>query len=113
MGGVSDQKKMADEVMRVGKYYFIQTPNRYFPIEPHFVFPFFQFLPIQIRVWLVQKFSLGWYPKIKNPQKAMSEVNSISLLTRGELSRLFPGAKIYDEIFCGLKKSFIAYTPIE
>jgi hypothetical protein len=59
VGNYLDQKKMADEVARIGKRYYVQTPNRYFPIEPHFVFPFFQFLPIPVRVWLLQHFKLG------------------------------------------------------
>lgn len=41
VGNFSDQRNMAKEIMRVGKYYYVQTPNRYFPIEPHFLFPFF------------------------------------------------------------------------
>ncbi|MBC8844888.1 class I SAM-dependent methyltransferase, partial [Escherichia coli] len=47
-----NQEKMAKEVLRVGKYHFIQTPNYWFPIEPHWVFPFFQFLPKSIRIRL-------------------------------------------------------------
>ncbi len=39
-----NQQKMAQEVQRVGKYHFIQTPNKYFLIEPHFLLPLFQFL---------------------------------------------------------------------
>ncbi|WP_228061055.1 MULTISPECIES: class I SAM-dependent methyltransferase [unclassified Coleofasciculus] len=47
VGDYEEQHKMANEVMRVGKRYFVQTPNFYFPIEPHFVLPLFQFLPIE------------------------------------------------------------------
>lgn len=36
-----NQISMAKEVNRVGKNYFIQTPNYWFPIEPHWVFPSF------------------------------------------------------------------------
>ncbi len=110
VGSFSDQKKMADEVMRVGKYYYVQTPNRYFPIEPHFVFPFFQFLPIRARVWLVQHFKLGWYPVIPEYQMAIAEIEGIRLMTRSEVKQLFHNATIYEEKFLGLVKSFVAYT---
>src|SRR5690606_8638111 len=40
-----NQKKMASEIRRVGKKYFVQTPNKYFFMEPHYALPFFQFLP--------------------------------------------------------------------
>jgi len=43
VGANQDQMQMAQEVRRVGKRYFIQTPNKYFPLEPHFLFPLFQF----------------------------------------------------------------------
>lgn len=38
-----NQLKMAAEMMRVGKHHFVQTPNKYFPIEPHYLLPMFQF----------------------------------------------------------------------
>ena len=46
-----NQEKMANEVKRVGKNYYIQTPNKFFPIEPHWVLPFFQFLPFGVKVF--------------------------------------------------------------
>lgn len=58
VGNYNDQLKMANEVMRVGKRYLLQTPNLYFPIEPHFVFPLFQFLPLEVKVWLMTHFDL-------------------------------------------------------
>jgi hypothetical protein len=33
VGTYADQRRMAEEVKRVGKRYFLQTPNRYFPIS--------------------------------------------------------------------------------
>jgi hypothetical protein len=110
VGNYIDQKNMANEVARIGKQYYIQTPNRYFPIEPHFVFPFFQFLPISIRVWLVQNFKLGWFPKIPDYQKALLEVTSIRLLTKSEVQVLFPDAEIFEEKYFGLTKSFFAHS---
>ncbi len=100
---------MASEVMRVGKRYFVQTPNKYFPIEPHFLTPGFQFLPVALRAWLVAHFNVGWYKRIPDPVQARKEVESILLLSGRELRAMFPGARVYRERFLGLTKSFIAY----
>jgi ubiquinone/menaquinone biosynthesis C-methylase UbiE len=110
VGDYRDQAKMTKEVVRVGKCYFIQTPNRYFPMEPHFVFPLFQFLPLAIRTWLLQSFRLGWFPKTPDKQKAREIVESIRLLDKAEFSALFPDARIYEEKVFGLTKSFVAYA---
>jgi hypothetical protein len=109
VGDYKDQLDMASEVQRIGKKYFVQTPNLYFPIEPHFVFPLFQFLPIELRVWLLTHFDLGWRKKTPDKQKAKLSVTSIRLLNKKELINLFPNANLYEEKFCGLTKSFIVY----
>jgi hypothetical protein len=108
VGGYEDQSAMAKEVCRVGKRYFVQTPSKHFPIEPHFLFPFFQFLPFELKVWLLRNFRLGWFPKTPNEASARQIVQEIRLLGRREFIRLFPGAKIYEEKIFGLTKSFIA-----
>jgi hypothetical protein len=110
IGTFSDQIRMASEVRRIGQQYCIQTPNRYFPIEPHFLFPFFQFLPLAVRARLLQHFNLGWYSKMRDYQAALREVSVIRLLNRREVQQLFPEAVIFEEAFCGLVKSFVAYT---
>ena len=109
VGSYAHQAQMAQEVQRVGERYYVQTPNRYFPLEPHFLFPFFQFLPLNLRVFLVTHFQLGWRGKIRDRQEAVEAVNEIRLLTEKELKRLFPGATIYKEKLLGLTKSFIVY----
>jgi len=109
VGGYNAQCKMANEVMRVGKRYFVQTPNLYFPIESHFVFPFFQFLPISFRVWLLTHFDLGWMKKVTDKQEARKYVTSIRLLKKQELINLFPNALLYEEKLFGLTKSLIVY----
>lgn len=111
VGDFTDQQRMANEVRRVGCRFYIQTPNRYFPVEPHFVFPFFQFLPIAWRVWLIQHFNLGWSSRIPDHQQAFAEVTGIRLLSRLELVQLFPEATVFEEKFYSLVKSFVAYTP--
>lgn len=109
VGGYADQMRMANEVMRVGKRHFVQTPNRYFPLEPHFLFPFFQFFPVVFRVWLLKNFKLGWFPRTPDPATAKEIVESIRLLGRDEFLALFPGSSLYEEKVLGVTKSFVAY----
>jgi len=109
-----NQEKMAAEVMRVGKYYYVQTPNYFFPIEPHWEFPFFQFLPFKIRVFLTKNFNLGYYKKAANEEDAIKLVSEIRLLTEKQMKRLFPGGKVYRETFLGvLVKSITLYSFLE
>ena len=108
VGGIEDMYRMAREVQRVGRRYFIQTPNRYFPIEPHFVFPMFQFLPISWQVWLVQNFNLGWIGRLPEREQAEQTIRAINLLSKEQLRSLFPDADITTENFFGLTKSLLA-----
>lgn len=109
LGSYEDQRLMAAEVRRLGPRYFIQTPNRYFPIEPHFLFPFFQFLPAATRTWLIQHYNIGWQPREPDYAEASKIINSIRLLPRRELLSLFPGAKLFEEKLFGIRKSFVVY----
>ncbi len=104
-----DQVKVASNIRRIAKHYFVQTPNYYFPVEPHFLVPFFQMLPPGVKITLVKNFSLGWYEKQSDDKSAAELVNSIRLLNRKELIELFPDAEIYEEKFFAMNKSFIAY----
>ncbi len=110
VGGFDDQTRMAREMQRVGKRIFLQTPNRNFPLEPHFLFPFFQFLPLRCQVWLLMHFRLGWYSRFKNKETATEAAKSVRLLTRKELKELFPHATIRKEKIAGLTKSFVVMT---
>lgn len=49
VGNFERQTQFAKEVVRVGKSYWIQTPYKHFPIEQHFLFPLFQYLPPQYK----------------------------------------------------------------
>lgn len=109
VGDFNDQLKMANEIKRVGQRYFLQTPNLYFPIEPHFLVPLFQFFPLWLKVWLISHFDLGWYKKATDKQKAIEIANSVKLLSKQDVTKLFPGANMVEEKFLGLTKSFIVY----
>lgn len=113
VGSKHDQYAMAREVRRVGNYYFIQSPNKYFPIEPHFLFPFFQFLPFNIKIWLLTHFCLGRYSKAPNKKTALKIIHSIRLLSEEELKELFPDGEILKEKILGLTKSFIVHNMLQ
>jgi ubiquinone/menaquinone biosynthesis C-methylase UbiE len=94
------QPAFAAEIRRVGRRYFVQTPNRYFPIEPHYQFPFFQFLPRRLQRAINGRFSLGWREK--------GHWEDVNLLSARQLRRLFPDAEIHRERVAGLTKSLMA-----
>lgn len=94
------QPAFAAELGRVARRYYVQTPNRYFPIEPHYQLPLFQFLPERLRKTLNRRFTLGW--------QAKGQWEEITLLSAADLRRLFPDAEIHREKVFGLTKSLIA-----
>jgi len=108
VGDFADQKQMATECARISNGYFIQTPNRGFPVEPHFQFPMWTLLPISIRIELHRHFNLGWLPKNPDKASARADVESIRLLDVHEMQTIFPHAQIRFERFGPLVKSLIA-----
>lgn len=104
-----DQRKMAEELRRLAPRYFVQTPNYYFPLEPHFLVPGFQWMPEALQILLLQRFRLGWAERAQDPAEARRTARSVRLLTEREFRALFPGCRIFRERVLGLTKSFIAY----
>jgi hypothetical protein len=103
------QAAMAREVQRVARAYWVQTPNFWFPMEPHFLVPGWQFLPRRLRVEIIHRRECGWrgpYPDIEEARRVIDEVK---LLGRRDLARMFPGATIMREKFSGLTKSFVVH----
>lgn len=99
--------KYAQEIKRVAKTYYMQTPNYWFPMEPHFIFPFFQWLPKSIRIKLISLSDLGGMKKANSYEEAKSTVESCNLLSKKELKKLFPEGKFYREQFAFFVKSFV------
>lgn len=109
VGDTIQQRRMAQEIVRVGKRYFVQTPNYYFPVEPHYLFPAFQWLPLDVRAWLLNHFDLGWNKRAATREEALQSVSSVRLLRKSQLLSLFPQANLYKEKVLGLTKSFVVY----
>ena len=96
----SDQRRFADELRRVAARYWVQTPNRWFPLEPHALLPGVQFLPPATRRW-------AW----RLSQRRIPYEESLRLLSRSELAALFDDAVILEERIGPLVKSLIAVGP--
>ncbi len=101
------KEAFAREVTRVADRYFHQTPNYWFPWEPHFGAPIFHWLPEPVRVWIAMRADLGWHKRATTVTEAMQVVEYASLLNHSMVKFLFPEAKITRERFLGMTKSFI------
>jgi hypothetical protein len=104
-----NQVAMAREMMRVGKAYYCQTPNFWFPMEPHYHFPGWQWLPEGARVALLRRRKCGFRGPIPDREAARRSVQEVRLLARRELRKLFPACTLHAERFAGLVKSWTAY----
>jgi hypothetical protein len=107
LGAWENQVKFASELSRVARSLFVQTPNLWFPVEPHYLAPFLHWLPATIRRGLVPL--TPWALRSKSTREKCDQlVSEIRLLTAPKLRRLFPDAEIVKERFLGLTKSLIA-----
>lgn len=104
-----NQMKMANECMRVGNFFFIQTPNKHFPIEAHYVLPFVQYFPKNWTYNILTKTKLSRGLRWK-PEDAQQYLDEIRLLSIKEMKSLFPMSNIYLEKFMGLNKSITAHN---
>lgn len=96
----SYQAKFAAEIERIAVGYFVQTPNRHFPIESHSWLPFIILLLSRRDLKKVLEFFGRWWPKKTAPDW--------HLLTRRDLQALFPAATIQVEQSGPFVKSIIA-----
>jgi hypothetical protein len=108
LGSWENQQRFAAEVSRIAPRYYVQTPCRWFFVEPHFITPFIHFLPKTVARRLVRNFTV--YGLITRPNQEFVDqfLAEIRLLTVTEMKRLFPDAVILRERFLGMTKSIIA-----
>lgn len=107
VGGHARRAAFADTVHAAADRHWVQTPYRYFPVEPHWVFPGFQFLPVPARVALSERWPYG-HIRSADRAAALADVTSVELLGRTELAAYFPTSEIWSERFGGLTKSLVA-----
>ena len=108
VGTWEDQQLVANEIRRVGRSYYVQTPNFHFFIEPHFIAPFIHWLPPGARRRLIRYFSLWGLTTRPSREEIDKVVSETVLLTKRQMSSLFPEAHFLPERVLGMQKSLIA-----
>jgi hypothetical protein len=105
LGGHARRCDFASMVHAMASHHWVQTPYRYFPVEPHWLFPGLQFLPQRARAWAIQRWPLS--PARPNPEQALRDVLEVELLSETEMKYYFPGSELLRERVLGLTKSII------
>ncbi|GLH76757.1 hypothetical protein SSBR45G_16650 [Bradyrhizobium sp. SSBR45G] len=94
------QLRFANEVSRVARSFYVQTPYRYFPIESHTWLPgLIVVLPRRSQIAVIDLFNRFWFKKT---------APDWYLFDGDELQQMFPDARIYRERYLGLTKSLMA-----
>jgi SAM-dependent methyltransferase len=112
VGNSDAQRQFANEIRRVGRSYFVQTPNRWFPIEPHLLTPLIHWLPRSWQGPIVRRFTVWqWVEKPSEDRRRFyleHYLRDIRLLSGTQMAVLFPEATLLRERWLGLTKSLIA-----
>jgi hypothetical protein len=107
VGGHSQRQRFAGAIHTLANRHWIQTPYRYFPVEPHWLFPGFQFLPLSARAEISRHWPLAHSP-VSTREESIRQAMSVELISRTEMAFYFPDSAIWNERALGLVKSLIA-----
>ncbi len=108
LGDFVSQRAFARESKRVGVRYYVQTPNKWFPVEPHLITPFIHYLPKSVQKRLLRNFTIWGLVTRPTVQQCDNFLQQVRLLDERELRKLFPDAEIWHERVLGLIKALIA-----
>jgi hypothetical protein len=108
LGTWENQVAFARECRRLGKGYWVQTPAREFPVEPHYITLCLHWFPKNVQRRLLRYFSVwGWLARPR-PEAVEATLGELRLLTRREFTALFPDRRILTERTLGMPKSYMA-----
>jgi hypothetical protein len=106
-----EQAQLAAAIAGSGRPYFIQVPNKYCIIDPHFPHPFAAFfatLPRHVRARMLTLHRLGSSRRCQTYAEAMERMRYYNPLGRADMEALFPKAAIQVERMAGLPMSILA-----
>ena len=108
VGDYGDQRRFAAETRRLARRYYVQTPNKWFIIEPHLIALIVHFFPKKVYRRLLPLFSVWYWINRPSQDEVDAYIDSINLLSEKQMRELFPDAEILRERFLGMTKSIIA-----
>jgi Methyltransferase domain len=111
LGDWGKQQSLAREIVRVARYYYVQTPNRWFFVEPHLITPFIHFLPRSWQRRMLRNCTVWGLVMRPTAQQCDQFLTEVRLLSETEMELLFADAKILREKVVGMTKSIIAVRP--
>lgn len=107
VGSLQNMQRFAKEVRRVGRAYYVQTPNFWFPVEPHYGVPLVHYLPDMAKLCLFTRFRVGYAPRCRFDQ-ALARIDHTRMIGGRALQALFPDGRILKERFGLMVKSITA-----
>jgi hypothetical protein len=107
VGTFEDQRRMADEVMRVGRRWFVTTPNRWYPFEFHLRMPLMNWLPHTLMVRAARVLSFNHV----QGRYQSGLVPDFRLLSVRQMRRLFRGSKIIAQRITFWPETILAIGP--
>jgi hypothetical protein len=108
VGGHERRLRFAESVHLLAPAHWVQTPYRYFPVEPHWIAPGMQFLPVAARREMARKWPLAYTPG-RTREEALARVLWIELIDKTQMRSYFPHSTLRTEKVAGITKSLIAY----
>jgi hypothetical protein len=105
---LDQQQRFADECRRVAPRYYVQVPNQHFLLEPHLLTPFIHWLPKPARARLLRNVTVWGLVTRPTREDCQHFIDEVRLLTKRDLGRLFPEARIWHERVLGMSKSLMA-----
>jgi hypothetical protein len=109
VGGHAQRLRFAAAVHELASRHWVQTPYRYFPVEPHWLFPGFQFLPLTVRAEVSRHWPL-MHTQSTSREESLRAAIGVELLSRTEMRLYFPGSQIRQERMAGMVKSLVAVS---
>jgi ubiquinone/menaquinone biosynthesis C-methylase UbiE len=108
VGSAQKQKQMAEEIVRVGRQWFVTTPNRLYPFEFHMRLPFVTWLPFHGYLKFGRLIS---YNHVKKKYAFGLRHENLRLMTAKELATCFPDSRIIKQKVTFMAETLIAIGP--